>query len=167
LEGKMFSNFHFPIFLFPNKRGVILLAEELTILENNLSSRLGSETDSIIFEVGRRYGIYLMSQFPNNNLRKKEALGNAVEIMKATGWGIGKCETDETGIYGFSLIDPPIDPNIKTKSKFLAGMVQGILEKVSGQDLQIIEDSFDAQKNSLNFKLVKSDSNPIPNAPRE
>jgi len=160
LEGKMFSRFHFPIFLFPDKRGVILLAEELNIFENNLNNKLGSDAGSVIFEEGRRYGSNLISQYPDGNSRKKKALEHAVEIMKATGWGIAKCDADETGTVKFSLSDPPIDPKIKTKSRFLAGMVQGILEKISGDNMRVIEDHFDTQKNSLNFTLARSDSNP-------
>jgi predicted hydrocarbon binding protein len=156
LEGKMFSNFHFPIFLFPNKRGIILPAEELNILEDDLKSKLGSEASSVIFEWGRRYGSNLVNQFPEDDVRKKEALEHAIEIMKATGWGIGKCETDEKGIVKFSLSDPTIDSETRIKDRFLAGMVQGIVEMMTGQNMKIIEDHFDAQKNSLNFTLVKS-----------
>ena len=160
LEGKMFSNFHFPIFLFPNKRGIILLAEELNILENDLKCKLGSEASSVIFEWGRRYGSNLVSQFPESDVRKEEALEYAVEIIRATGWGIGKCETDEKRIVKFSLSDPPIDSKLRT-SRFPAGMVQGIVEKITRQNMQIIEDHFDAQKNSLNFTLIKSDTNTV------
>jgi len=158
LEGKLFSNFHFPIFLFPNKRGIILPADELIIFENELRSKLGSEADSVIFEGGRSYGSNLISQFVTDKDREKEAFEKAVEILKATGWGIGKFEAEETGIVNFSLSDPPIDPEIK--SRFLSGIVQGILEKVFGQDMKILADNFDAQKNSLDFTLAKSDSSP-------
>ena len=162
MEGKLFSNFHFPIFLFPNKRGIFLLAEELTSFEEDLAGKLGSEAGSIVFEEGRKYGSNLVSQFPSNKFRKAEALENALGIMKATGWGIGKCETDEKGIVKFSLIDPPSSPEIETKSSFLIGMIQGILEKTFGQNMYILENRFDAQRNSLNLAMAKSDSNSQP-----
>lgn len=130
--------------------------------ENDLNSKLGSGASPVIFEEGRRYGSNLVSQFPDNNFRKKEGLENSIEILKATGWGIGKCETDKTGIIKFSLSDPSINPRIETRSRFLVGMVQGILEKISCQNMRVIEERFDAQKNSLNFTFAKSGSNHVP-----
>ena len=72
LEGKLFSNFHFPIFLFPDKRGIILLAEELIIFENDLNSKLGSGASPSFSRKEGDMVLTLSANFPTTTFGRKK-----------------------------------------------------------------------------------------------
>ena len=80
--------------------------------------------------------------------KRKELL---IQILRATGWGTGKFEENEKGEITFVLKEPVIgvDSELEGKSRFLVGMLQGMLEETLGGPLQLLHDRFDGKTNSL------------------
>jgi hypothetical protein len=153
LKGKAFANFRFPIVLLPEKRGVIVLAEALAESIQGAAEL----SDSALQDAGIRYG----HSFAKLSLEEKKSAKReemVIQILRATGWGIGKFEENEKGEITFVLKDPVIgmDSELEGKSRFLVGMLQGMLEEVVGPPLQLLHDRFDGKTNSLVLKLARS-----------
>ena len=150
LEGKAFTNFRFPIVILPEERGVIVQPQILidclvAVFHGNVASSL---------EAGRRYGSLLASHFSS-----QKTVGTAIQALKATGWGIGKYEENEKGKITFALSDPVIgiESELESRSRFLVGMIQGMLENICGYPMILLGDGFDGKTNSLIVRLAKSD----------
>jgi acetolactate synthase regulatory subunit len=153
LKGKAFANFRFPIVLLPRTRGVIVLAEALAESIQGAAEL----SDSALQEAGIRYGHSFAKQsFEEKILAKREDL--LIQILRATGWGTGKLEENEKREITFVLKDPVIgvDSEMVGKSRFLVGMLQGMLAEALDFPLQLLHDRFDGKTNSLVLKLARS-----------
>ncbi|HYB03886.1 MAG TPA: hypothetical protein VED17_05465 [Nitrososphaerales archaeon] len=153
LKGKAFANFRFPIIMLPGTRGVIVLAEALA---ESIQGAAGL-SNSVVQEAGIRYG----HSFAKQSLEEEKAVKREetlVQILRATGWGTGKLEENEKGEITFVIKDPVIgvDSELEGKSRFLVGMLQGMLEEALGRRLQLLQDRFDGKTNSLVLKLAGS-----------
>jgi hypothetical protein len=152
LKEKAFGNFRFPIILLPGKRGVVI---QPTSLARGLQET-SHLSDSDLQQAGLAYG----RAFAGLVLTVKKS-GRAEEIvlqvLRATGWGTGKLEENEKGQITFILKDPAIgiESEGDGASKFLLGMIQGMLEETFSSSLHLLQDRFDGKTNSLVLRLAK------------
>jgi len=153
LEGRSFTNFRFPIAILPGERGVIIQPEYLVDYLQFTFQGKGIP----ILDCGRNYGRLLA-----DNLRKKKISDSGsdlvVQMIKATGWGIGKYEENEKGQIIFILKDPAfgIDSESKYRIDFLAGMIQGMIEGILNCSMCLLGSRFDGKTNALVVKLSRS-----------
>jgi hypothetical protein len=152
LEGRSFNIFRFPIVILPEERGVIVQPE---LLIDGIQNAIEEQSKSIL-EAGRNYGRALASRLHQSNGTEK-SLGIIVQTLKATGWGIGKFEENENGEVLFTLGDPAfgINSEMKMRSRFLVGMIQGMVEGVHGCNMRLLSDRFDGKSNSVVVRLSK------------
>jgi acetolactate synthase regulatory subunit len=150
LKGKFFANFRFPIVVLPGERGVIIQPEALV----ESVQEAGQLSAAAVLETGRKYGHSFASQ--SRGKSGKEDI--VIQVLRATGWGTGKYEENEMGEVIFVLKDPAIgvDTEFEDKSRFIVGLIQGMLEEILGCQMRVLNDRFDGKTNSLVVKLIKT-----------
>jgi len=150
LKGKSFANFRFPIVVLSGERGVIIQPEVLV----DSVQEAGKLSAIAVLESGRKYG----HSFASHLRRKSGKEDVVIQVLRATGWGTGKYEENEKGEIIFVLKDPAIgvDAELEDKSRFLVGLIQGMLEEILGYQMRVLNDRFDGKTNSLIVKLVKA-----------
>ncbi len=153
LEGRPFNNFRYPIAILPDKRGVVIQPE---LLVDGFQSAFQSQKLGIS-DGGRNYGRSLVDELRRQKIsdRGYEVI---VEILKATGWGIGKYEEDEKGRVTFTLKDPAfgIESELEGRTEFLVGMIRGMVERIQGYQMELEGSRFDGKTNSLIVKLSRN-----------
>ncbi|MDA4111004.1 MAG: hypothetical protein OK439_00585 [Thaumarchaeota archaeon] len=156
-EKRLFSNYLFPINLVSGKRSILTTADLMIRLESNFRKTLGQRSDSIFYEEGRSYGSQLASLYSKKARSESdmESIQAILEVTKATGWGLSKCELQEDGSVNYSLIDPPSNGNGNVSSLFLVGMMRGLMEQALGHGLKVVDQNYDRVKNTLTLKLAK------------
>jgi acetolactate synthase regulatory subunit len=153
LEGRPFASFRFPIFILPGERGVViqpeLLVDSLPIAAQNNAAFLQ--------ESGKIYGHSLAKRIRNIEPSNRK-LDMVIQTLKATGWGIGKCEENEKGDLTFILGDPAfgINSELENRTNYLVGMLQGLIEEILDHSFDVDSERFDGKTNSLVVRMSKS-----------
>jgi hypothetical protein len=146
VTGKSFPAFRYPIILNRQERGVIvhpaLLIDEVPSSEEELQ------------EAGKKYGHSLVELWQKDLPISGDF---AIEVLKATGWGIGRLEENEKGDLNFSLHDPVfgVDSELKERTVFLVGFIGGVLESALKRTLELSNYRFDGKSNALVVKFTK------------
>ncbi len=153
LKGKAFGTFRFPVILMPGDRGVVVQATSLS----KSFRETANLSDRMIQDVGISYG----RTFARQALSKKKSVKQdeiVLQILRASGWGTGKLEENAKGEITFILKDPVIglESEGDGDSRFLIGMIQGMLEEAFSCAFRLLQDRFDGKTNSLVLRLLRS-----------
>jgi len=148
-----FQTFRYPTLIMPDERGVIVQPDLLVeALED------AGLADSLL-QAGREYGRYLALRLKTKELDGKgsEAI---IQLLKATGWGLGNYEENEAGQIVFSLSDPVFGVNseLNNRSKFLVGLIYGLIEEMTGAEYSLVSNRFDGKTNSIVIRLTRLNS---------
>jgi hypothetical protein len=151
LSGKSFPSFRFPIIVSQEERGVIV--QPASFVDSILAT---NGTTMNLLDAGKKYGHSVVKGLKNESNPLLDA-GIIIQLLKATGWGIGKFEENEKGNVTFILRDPVfgIDSEQEVRTEFIVGLLRGVIEEVLSAELQVISYRFDGKSNSLVVKLSK------------
>ncbi len=153
LKGRKFASFRFPIVILPGERGVIVQPQ---LLMNGLAEDAKQEEAITILEGGRSYG-HSFAKLLHERKTGERDTDIMIQSLKVTGWGIGECKENEKGDITFIMKDPVfgLDSEHDSESRFLVGMIQGMIEEIFSRPMSLQGDRFDGKTNSLVIKLTK------------
>lgn len=155
VDGKFFMSFRFPIKILPQDRGVVVQPDLL--IDGFLSA---DQRDApSIFEAGRTYGRSFASRL-KSTAKSERKLDVVNQTLKATGWGVGNYEENERGEITFTLSDPVfgIESEMERRSRFLVGLIQGMIEETIDCSLELLGDRFDGKINALVVRMKRQSS---------
>jgi hypothetical protein len=158
-EKSPFDKFHFPIVVFSGSRALILGMDRLLNMEKRLGEDLGSAGSAIMFREGESYaaevmkGYKLVTDAPDFSL--ESLLEVAKDGLRATGWGIFDFKTTKEG-YEVTVQDAPQLEGSTEPSRFVCGIIAGIVESVFSAKVKVVESKVDAKAGQLFVKLLRS-----------
>ena len=158
MNKKMFENYLFPIKIMDGFRVLILRAEPLLSIEQELKRKMGSAGASLMFDEGKTYGKRTAEQFwqvlpPETPM--EELLALIVDGLRATGWGL--CRFAKVGEdWDVLVTEPPTLPNGDyQESRFFLGMLAASVESVTGLQLSVARSEYDEESKLLTVHLTK------------
>ncbi len=151
-----FDKFLFPVTVWGRNRVLIMRLDPLLNIEKRLGQELGSAGSAIMFREGESYATETWNQY-------KSALGdatlethfeNVIDGLRATGWGIFEFRNSNGG-YEVTVQDPPTLDGTAEPSRFLCGVIAGILESAHSTKVKVVESAVDRKNGKLTVKLSK------------
>ncbi|MDG6994589.1 MAG: hypothetical protein JRN52_01590 [Nitrososphaerota archaeon] len=154
----IFERYLFPVTIMDKHRVIVFRIEPLLQIEKRLEEFLGTAGSTIMFEMGRSYGLAIVKTY-----RKDMPLIEGDVLMKrilsgarVTGWGLFEFTAFENDRIDASIFEPPtaVDPSVG-KSWFTYGLVAGLIEGTYGVKVGVVADSYDAESRTLRLKLSR------------
>ena len=152
----VFDKFLFPVTVWGRNRVLIMRLDPLLNIEKRLGRELGSAGSAIMFREGESYATETWNQY-------KSALGeatlethfeNVIDGLRATGWGLFEFKTTKDG-YEVTVQDPPTLGDSEEPSRFLCGVIAGILESAHSMKVRVVESTVDRKSGKLTVRLSK------------
>jgi hypothetical protein len=156
-EHSLFDQFLFPVTVWGRERVILMRLSPLLSIEKRLSQQLGSAGGAIIFSEGEEYAAETVGQYKKITVGASagELMQNIKDGLRATGWGLFDFKRTKDG-YLVTVKDAPVQDGMTEPSRFLCGIIAGILEKVFGIELKITESRFDQKDGSVVVSLSAS-----------
>jgi predicted amino acid-binding ACT domain protein len=137
LKGAMYESFMFPLSAVFAGRALMLGANAFSAIEERLVEIFGTAGEVMAYEQGMAYSVSTLSEM--EGYREKVGaewdLDNIVALLRAQGWAIAEIAEVPEG-YEVKLTSlPGENRRAGGLSRFLTGMVVGMLEHLSGQRL--------------------------------
>lgn len=158
-EQAMFDKFLFPVTIWGRNRVLVMRMDPLLNIERRLTQELGSAGGAIMFREGEAYAAETLDQYRKvlGSVSKETLLENVKDGLRATGWGIFDFAATKEG-YEVSIQEAPLAEGASTAepSRFLCGIVVGILESVFAIKVKVVESKVDALSHRASVKVSKS-----------
>lgn len=156
-KGRLFDRFHFPIRIMNRYRAILMRADPLLRVEKRLEQVLGSAGATVMFEEGKVYvretWVHYRKSLPNASL--EEILQNAVDGLRATGWGLFEFHREQD-VFQVSIRNPPkLEDHGIFQSMFVYGLSTGVIESLYGLELVVQSANYDERSDTLRFTLQK------------
>jgi predicted amino acid-binding ACT domain protein len=160
-EDVVYDQHLFPLVLFGESRAVIVTAQSIVSMEQDLQKQIGKQGLQVLFEVGRSSGSNLSAlhkaMLPEAD--RDALLRTAKDDMRARGWGIVDVEVAEKASSKTEVtVQEPIFAGIEgaRESWWLMGLVSGFLEAIYGLRTVVSgKPRYDAAKKVFSFDLVE------------
>jgi hypothetical protein len=159
LEGRMFSNFMFPLTFFGGEiRAVAVDSDRFVHLFENITKSFGIRAKESLFENGRTEGREIMAALKEKmgeKLSKDRTLllDNAKALFQAAGWGKLLFHNEGAEIYKATITEPPADAEGEAVlgNYFLQGVVAGIIESFLRPDVKLtmLREGYEEQRQNL------------------
>ena len=159
LEGRIFSNFMFPLTFFGGEiRAVALDSDRFVHLFENITKSFGNRAKESLFENGRTEGREIMAALKEKLGEKLSRdrtmlLENAKALFQAAGWGKLLFHNEGAEIYKATITEPPADAEGEAVlgNYFLQGVVAGIIESFlrPGVKLTMLREGYEEQRQNL------------------
>ncbi|MEM0075652.1 MAG: hypothetical protein QXV84_04810 [Conexivisphaerales archaeon] len=160
VEGRLFGQFGYPLLVMERYRAIIIRTTPLLQIEHRLTESFGTAGPAIMFEEGKAYASAVVDQYIEalQDAERTELLSHIADGWHATGWGTLNIRQDANDYY-VTLSDSPVfyEPKIK-ESRFLYGMVAGIILKVFGKDTVVISSYVDVENKKIELRLRSSNA---------
>lgn len=160
-EDAVYDRYMFPVVLFERNRAVILPADSIAIIENDLHRQIGKRGQNVLFEVGRSSGLSIAGVHRNMipEADRDTLLKTACDDMRARGWGLVTFEVSRSSPFSANVtVREPIFagfPAMKT-SWWLMGLTSGFLEAIYGHRTVVSgRTSYDEKATELVFQLAE------------
>lgn len=153
----LFDRYLFPLTIMDKYRVVVMRAEPLLKIEDDLTKMMGSGASAMMFEVGKEYGVEVVKQYKESmsGLNSDSLMRRLKAGGQATGWGHFDFVFNGETVFA-SLTDPPESPNQGTKeSRFLVGVLAGLVEGIYGFKWTVATSRYDKESDVLMVKLAK------------
>jgi len=153
-EKSMFDKFLFPVTIWGRNRVLIMRLSPLLNIEKRLGEELGSAGRAIMFREGESYAGETLSQYRAvlGSIPPESLLENVKDGLRATGWGIFEFRTTTSG-YEVTVSEAPLLESEKEPSRFLCGIIAGILESVYSIKVKIVESRIDSKSGNVVVNL--------------
>lgn len=158
MSDRYHDQFLFPILNSQNKRVLFMRLDSMMKIEKQMIDRMGSAGAVIMFQEGKDYASENVEQMNKYlpPLGTELRLKFGEDSLRASGWGVFKFTKVSEG-YAIHIESPPIFPD-GTESRFLVGMVAGILEKVCGGSFALEKASYDKHADTLDLLMKRVDT---------
>jgi predicted amino acid-binding ACT domain protein len=149
----------FPVVLFGSERAVIVTAQSIAFMEQDLQKQIGKQGLQVLFEVGRSGGLGLSalhkSMMPEAD--REQLLRTAVDDMRARGWGLVSLEFSKDARTSVTVKQPIFGEIEGAKTSWwLMGLVSGFMEAIYGHRTVVSgRPSFVATTKIFKFELVE------------
>jgi hypothetical protein len=159
LEGRVFSNFMFPLTFFGGEiRAVAIDSDRFVHLFENITKSFGIRAKESLYENGRTEGREIMEAL-KEKLGQRLAndrtvlLDNAKALFQAAGWGKLLFHNEGAEIYKATITEPPSDAEggAVLGNHFLQGVVAGIIESFLKPDVKLtmLREGYEEQRANL------------------
>ncbi len=159
LEGRMFSNFMFPLTFFGGEiRAVALDSDRFVHLFENITKSFGNKAKESLYDNGRTEGREIMAALKEKlgeKLSKDKSLllDNAKALFQAAGWGKLLFHNEGAEIYKATITEPPADAegDAVLGNYFLQGVVAGIIESFLRPEVKLtmLREGYEEQRQNL------------------
>jgi hypothetical protein len=152
LEHSLFDKFLFPV-LIMGRRVLVMRLEPLLGIEKSLTQELGSAGGTIMFREGESYASETIAQYrvALGKVTDEDLMANVIDGLRATGWGVFDFRTKPAGYE--VTVDGAMETEASLPSRFLCGIIAGILETVYGGRLKVDESTVDSRSGRVVVRL--------------
>lgn len=160
-EHLLFDKFLFPVTVWGLHRVLVMRLTPLLNIESRLKRDLGSAGLAIMFREGEGYATETCNQYREvlGSVSREALLENIVDGVRATGWGIFDFKTTKEG-YEVIVEDAPVLEGMTEPSRFLCGIVGGVIESVYGIKVKVVESDIDVKSGEARMKFEKTSDSP-------
>jgi hypothetical protein len=150
------DKFYFPILIFGGLRVLIMRVDALANMEKRLGEELGSAGGAIIFREGESYAAETMRNFKMvmENPTSESLLQSVKDVLRATGWGLFEFKVSKDDYLVTVDCAPQLEATTEP-SRFLCGIIAGIVESVFSIKVRVVESKLDPEEGSLFVRLSK------------
>lgn len=137
-QSSLFERFLFPVTVWGRERVIVMRLDPLLNIENRLMRDLGSAGGAIMFREGVSYAVETIHQYKRvlGDASYDTFLENVKDGLRAMGWGLFDFKKSKDG-YAVTVQDAPMLVGSSEPSRFLCGMVVGILETLLSAGMKI------------------------------
>ena len=155
-EQAMFDKFLFPLVISGRSRVLIMRLNPLLNIEKRLREELGSAGSAIMFREGEGYAAETLDQYRTvlGNIGSETLMENVKDGLRATGWGIFEFKTSNDG-YEVTVQDAPLLEGSTEPSRFLCGIIAGIVESIYGMRVKVAESKVEPKSGNVSVSLSK------------
>lgn len=156
-ESSLFDKFLFPVTVWGRERVIIMRLSPLLNIERRLVEELGSAGSAIMFREGEGYATETIAQYRAalGEVSTGVLLGNVVDGLRATGWGLFEFKESKDG-YEVTVHDAPMLATTSEPSRFLCGIIAGILETVLSARMKVVESTVEPKSGRVFVRLSKT-----------
>ena len=157
MKDRVYDQYLFPITATGSTRVIIMRADPLLNIEKQLFDRMGSAATSIMYEEGRAYARQTTAQMLtiSPNMDRDELLENSLDGLRAFGWGIFRYRKSGE-VFEITATDLPFsDPRDAVRSRFVHGIVAGMIETMYGIRLRVASSNYDEADRKLSLRFEK------------
>ncbi|HUK75347.1 MAG TPA: hypothetical protein VLU99_06095 [Nitrososphaerales archaeon] len=156
-ESSLFDKFLFPVTVWGRERVIIMRLSPLLNIEKSLVEELGSAGSAIMFREGEGYATETIAQYRAvlGDVSAQVLLKNVVDGLRATGWGLFEFKESKDG-YEVTVRDAPMLATTTEPSRFLCGIIAGVLESVLSVRMKIVESTVEPKSGRLFVRLSKT-----------
>jgi hypothetical protein len=156
-ESSLFDKFLFPVTVWGRERVIVMRMNPLLNIEKRLVQELGSAGSAIMFREGEGYAAETIGQYRTalGSVSTEVLLRNVVDGLRATGWGLFEFKESKDG-YEVTVLDAPMLASTTEPSRFLCGVIAGILETVLSARMKIVESTVEPKSGRVFVRLSKT-----------
>jgi hypothetical protein len=156
-KQSLFDKFLFPVTVWGRERVIIMRLDPLLNIERRLVEELGSAGSAIMFREGEGYATETIVQYRKvlGNVSPETLLENVKDGLRATGWGLFEFKESKDG-YGVTVLDAPKFAETIEPSRFLCGIIAGILESVLSVKMKIVESTVEPKSGRVFVRLSRT-----------
>ena len=159
MKGLMHEKFMFPMATVFAGRVLVVGATAFSQVEARLVEIFGSAGEVMAYEQGRAYSVATLDDMEEYRKRVGATwdLGNIADWVRAQGWAVASISESPEG-YDVKLTSIPAPAGERGNSglsRFLTGMIVGMLERVAGQRLAADPTVYDPAADACSFKVRK------------
>ena len=159
MKGLMHERFMFPMSTAFAGRVLVVGATAFSQIEGRLVEIFGSAGEVMAYEQGRAYATSTLNDMDEYRKRVGAAwnIPNIELWIRAQGWAVAEIieSADEYEVRLTALPSPREQGTSGGMSRFLTGMIVGMLEYLAGQRLAADPTAYDAVTDSCSFKVRK------------
>jgi hypothetical protein len=155
-ESTLFDRFLFPVMIWGRNRVLIMRLSPLLNIEKRLSEELGSAGSAIMFREGEGYAAETLGQYRAvlGSVSAESLLENVKDGLRATGWGLFEFKQTKEG-YEVSVRETMLLEGTTEPSRFLCGIVAGIVESIYAIKVKVVESTVDPKSGRVHLRLAK------------
>jgi hypothetical protein len=160
-ENSLFDKFLFPVTVWGQQRVLVMRLNPLLNIESRLKRDLGSAGLAIMFREGEGYATETVAQYREvlGSVTRESLLENIIDGLRATGWGIFEFRTTKEG-YEVIVQEAPVIEGMTEPSRFVCGIVGGVIESVYGIKVKVVESDIDRKSGEARMKFEKTPDSP-------
>lgn len=157
-ENSLFDKFLFPVTIWGRERVIVMRLDPLLNIEKRLVQELGSAGSAIMFREGEGYAAATIAQYRKalGSVTVESLLENVKDGLRATGWGLFDFKEAKDG-YVVTVEEAAALTDSAEPSRFLCGIIAGILETLLSMKMKIVESTLDPRSGQVLVKLSQTD----------
>ena len=156
-QRSIFDKFLFPVTVWGRDRVIVMRMDPMFNIERRLTAELGSAGAAIMFGEGEGYSSETIKHYQEvlGGVSAEMLLENVEDGLRATGWGLFDFKETKEG-YVVTVQDAPTLKGATEPSRFLCGVIAGILESIFSVKMKVVESTLDYEGQRVIVRLAKT-----------